>query len=44
MDKIKLRLKIERMRRRMYDAKDKELRLKVSQNLDKLINEYLKHA
>ena len=44
MDKTKLRLKIERMRRRMYNTKDKELRLKVSQSLDKLINEYLKHA
>jgi hypothetical protein len=44
MDKIKLRLKIERFRRRMYNTKDKNRRLKISQDLDNLINEYMKNV
>ncbi|GBF35431.1 hypothetical protein DCCM_4558 [Desulfocucumis palustris] len=44
MDKIKLRLKIERLRRRMYNMKDNSRRLRVSQDLDRLINEYMKNV
>jgi len=42
MDRAKLRLRIERLRRRLYKSKDESRRLKVSQELDKLVNDFMK--